>query len=197
MARKPTPAAGAAPATVRVWDRLVRGFHWSLVASFFGSWLSSDAFREAHEWLGWMALGLVLPRIVWGFVGRGHARFDHFVPRPAALRGYLRALLRGREPRHLGHNPAAAVMIVFLLGAVIGIGGTGWMMTTDRWWGVEWVEALHGLLVDLTLVAVAVHVGAALLESWRHRENLILAMFTGRKRAESEAPSGDEPAPRR
>lgn len=173
--------------TVRVWDRFVRFFHWSLVASFFGAWLSRDDLRNLHEWLGWLALGLVAARIVWGFVGRGAARFDHFVPRPATLRAYLLAMRRGREPRHLGHNPAAAVMILFLLAAVVGIGGTGWMMTLDRWWGVEWVEELHEGLVELTLIAVALHVAAAVFESWRHRENLILAMFTGRKRAGPEA----------
>lgn len=196
MRRRHPPAASsvpAAPPTVRVWDRFVRLFHWGLVASFFGAWLSRESSRDLHEVLGWIALALVLARIVWGFAGRGAARFDHFVPRPAVLGAYLRALLRGREPRHLGHNPAAALMILALMAAVIGIAGSGWMMTTDRWWGVEWVESLHEGAVELTLIAVAVHVAAALLESWRHRENLILAMVTGRKRAEPRDDVAERP----
>jgi hypothetical protein len=64
---------------------------------------------------------------------------------------------------------------------VIGIGITGFLMTTDAFWGNETVEELHVLLVDLTLVAIAVHVAANIYGSLRHGENLILAMLTGNK----------------
>jgi cytochrome b len=166
-----------------VWDRFVRLFHWSLVTCMAGAWLLEGASRTVHEALGYGTMALVAARIVWGFVGAGHARFASFVPGPRRLRDYVGAMLRGREPRHLGHNPAAAVMIVFLLGMVLAIGATGFLMTTDAFWGNETVEHLHGLLVDVVLVAVALHISAALYESWRHRENLIAAMVTGNKRA--------------
>jgi cytochrome b len=182
------PLGSASTATgqvrVRVWDRFVRVFHWSLVACFFTAYFSTvGGPRWLHEVSGYAALALVTARIVWGFVGAGHARFARFVPRPATFVAYAGAMLRGREPRHLGHNPAAAVMILFLLAMVIGIGTTGWMMTTDAWWGNETVEALHGLLVDATLLAVAIHVSAAVYESVKHRENLVWSMVTGTKRA--------------
>lgn len=170
--------------TVKVWDLFVRVFHWSLVASMAGAYLSTEGGpRWLHEWLGYAALALVAARLVWGFAGRGHARFSSFVPGPRALWDYTRALLRGHEPRHLGHNPAAAVMIVFLLGMVAAIGVTGFLMTTDAFWGDEAMEDLHEVLVDVTLVAVALHVTAAVYESLKHGENLVKAMFTGRKRA--------------
>lgn len=167
---------------VRVWDPAVRGFHWALVASFATAWLTADDAEAAHRWAGYAALALVGWRIVWGFMGTLHARFADFVPSPGRLLGYLAALMRGRAPRHVGHNPAAAVMILFLLGMVGMIGGTGWMMTTDWGWGSEVLEGLHAGAVNLTLVAVAVHVSAAVIESLRHRENLVLAMITGYKR---------------
>ncbi len=182
------PLSSASTATgqvrVRVWDRFVRVFHWSLVLSFFIAYFSTvGGPRWLHEVSGYAALALVAARIVWGFVGAGHARFTSFVPRPTTFIAYAGAMLRGQEPRHLGHNPAAAVMILFLLAMVIGIGTSGWMMTTDAWWGNETVEAIHGLLVDATLLAVAIHVSAAVYESVRHRENLPWSMVTGTKRA--------------
>ena len=182
------PLSSASTATgqvrVRVWDRFVRVFHWSLVLSFFTADFSTmGGPRWLHEASGYTALALVAARIVWGFAGAGHARFASFVPRPTAFIDYAGDLLRGRERRHLGHNPAAAVMILFLLAMVIGIGTSGWMMTTDAWWGNETVEAIHGLLVDATLLAVAIHVSAAVYESVRHRENLPWSMVTGTKRA--------------
>ncbi len=169
--------------TVRVWDRFVRLFHWTLVLCFFGAYLSTDDIDGLHALCGYAALALVLARVVWGFIGSGHARFASFVPGPRKLAAYLVALLQRREPRHLGHNPAGAVMILFLLCAVAGVGITGWMLTLDAFWGNGSVEGLHVLLVDTMIVAIVIHAGANIYASVRHRENLVTAMLTGRKRA--------------
>ena len=169
------------PNTVRVWDRFVRVFHWTLVAAFATAYLSTQSVGWVHKGAGYLTLVLVGSRVVWGFIGSPSARFANFVPGPRRLVLYLRAVLRRQEPRHLGHNPAGAAMILALLGAVLGIGATGFLMTTDAFWGNETVENLHTLLVDGMLVAVAVHVAANLYGSWRHRENLVLAMLTGDK----------------
>lgn len=169
-------------ARVRVWDRFVRLFHWTLVFAFFGAYLYTEQIGWVHKGLGYLTLVLVAARVVWGFVGRGHARFASFVPGPRGLAAYTLALLRQREPRHLGHNPAGAVMVVFLVCAVAAIGISGWMLTLDAFWGNDVVEGLHVLLVDITLAAVGIHVAANIYASIRHRENLILAMATGLKR---------------
>jgi cytochrome b len=167
---------------VPVWDRFVRVFHWGLVGAFATAWFNTEHIGWWHKGAGYLALALVLARIVWGFVAHGeHARFASFVPSPARLFHYLGRLIRLREPRHLGHNPAGAVMIVYLLLANLVIGVTGFLMTTDAFWGNEWVETLHVSTVDLTLLAVAVHVAANLFSSWHHHENLVRSMWTGTK----------------
>ena len=102
---------------------------------------------------------------------------------PAVLRDYGWRLLRGDEPRYLGHNPAAAVMILFLLTMVALIGCSGWLLTTDFGWGNERIEEAHELAAQIALLAVAIHVAAAIYESFHQRENLIRAMFDGHKRA--------------
>ena len=170
---------------VRVWDRFVRVFHWTLAGSFLGAYLSTSGPRWLHKGFGYTALALVLARLVWGFVGTRPARFSSFVPGPGTLLRYALAMLQRREPRYLTHNPAAAVMILYLLAANITIGVTGVMMTTDAFWGNEAVELVHTLTVDLTLLAIGVHVAAAVYASVHHRENLIAAMVTGDKRAPS------------
>jgi cytochrome b len=167
---------------VRVWDPFVRLFHWSVVgACALNLTLLNDG-KLAHRWLGYGVMALLALRLVWGVVGSRHARFRDFVPGPRGLLVYLGAMARGREPRFRGHNPAAAVMILVLMTLLGVIGVTGWMMTLDAFWGVEWVEDLHKGLANGLIVLVAIHVAAAVLESLRHRENLILAMITGRKR---------------
>jgi len=181
-------AGGAAPpATVKVWDIVVRVFHWSLVAAFVVAWITADEWDRLHEWVGYAAAVLVFVRIVWGVVGSKHARFMNFVRSPSVVRDYLRDMLQGKERRYLGHNPAGGAMILALLSGICGLGVTGWMMTTNAFWGVDWVEDLHELLAYGLLALVALHVLDVLYASLRHQENLILAMLTGRKRGDLQS----------
>ena len=183
--------------TTRVWDRFVRVFHWSLVLAFCTAWASTESIGWVHKGSGYLTLALVAARVVWGFVGSRHARFADFVPGPRKLATYLGALLRLKEPRHLGHNPAGALMILSLLALVAGIGTTGFMLTLDAYWGNETVETLHVWLVDITLLAVGVHVAANIYGSLRHRENLVLSMITGDKPVHEppHEPERESPAP--
>jgi cytochrome b len=178
---------------VRVWDPFVRLFHWSLVGSFLVAYLSTSHIGLVHKGFGYATLALVAARVIWGFVGSGHARFSSFVPSPYRLGRYLAALAHGREPRHLGHNPAGAMMIVFMLGIVTAIGVSGWMLTTDAFWGNGAVEIAHTVLVDVALIAILLHVGGNIYMSIRHRENLAIAMVTGYKRTQ---PTEARPRPR-
>ncbi|HEX5488802.1 MAG TPA: cytochrome b/b6 domain-containing protein [Rhodanobacteraceae bacterium] len=180
--------ADRARPTVKVWDPLVRLIHWSLAACIFGAYLVEEG-DTAHRVLGYIALGLVAVRVVWGFVGTRHARFRDWVRGPRTVRAYLRERLAGTSRRRLGHNPAAAVMMLLLLAGVVAVGITGWMLTLDAFWGAEWLENLHGVLAWSLLAVIGLHVLAALFESWHYRENLIAAMIHGRKRA----PDEDEP----
>ncbi|MGN6707040.1 MAG: cytochrome b/b6 domain-containing protein [Rhodanobacter sp.] len=168
-------------ATVRVWDPLVRLFHWSLAACVFGAFLVEDG-DTLHRVLGYIALGLVAFRILWGFVGTRHARFRDWVRGPRAVRTYLRERLTGTSRRRLGHNPAAAVIMLVLLAGVVLVGVTGWMQTLDAFWGAQWLEELHAVLAWGLLGLIGLHVLAALVESFHYRENLIAAMIHGRKR---------------
>lgn len=168
--------------TVKVWDPLVRLFHWSLAACIFGALLVEEG-DTAHQVLGYLALGLIASRVAWGFVGTRHARFRDWVRGPRAIRTYLRERIAGTSRRRLGHNPAAGAMMLGLLAGVAAVGVTGWMQTLVAFWGAEWLEGLHEVLAWSLLGMIGLHVLAALVESWHYRENLIAAMIHGRKRA--------------
>ena len=166
----------------RVWDPLVRLFHWSFAALIAAAWLTSDEGKWLHERIGYAIAALLAFRVLWGFVGSRHARFADFVRGPRAVLGYLGDLARGRERRMLGHNPAGGAMILALLLTVGGTALTGWLQTTDAYFGSDFMEGLHETLATLILVLVAGHVSGVVFESWRHRENLVVSMVTGRKR---------------
>jgi cytochrome b len=121
-------------------------------------------------------------RLIWGVVGTPHARFSQFVKSPLVVANYLKDIVTGREVRHLGHNPAGGAMIVALLATLIGLCISGWLMTTDAFWGSEMMEDIHETLANLALTLVGLHVAGVLWASFRHHENLIRAMVTGRKR---------------
>jgi cytochrome b len=167
---------------VRVWDVPVRIFHWLLVLSFAGAWLSaeSERWRLLHVTLGYTVAGLVAFRLVWGLVGTRTARFASFVRGPAAVRDYLQGLLAGRAPHTTGHNPAGALAIVGLLGLAALTTGLGWATYNEL--GGDLAEEGHELAANLMLLLVGMHLLGVLVGSLAHRENLVRAMVTGRKR---------------
>ena len=175
----------AAPhvATVPVWDPLVRVGHWTLAVSVLVAYATGEHAGAWHERIGYVALAAAAIRIAWGFVGTAHARFGDFVAGPAQLGAYTRALLAGAEPRHLGHNPLGGAWIVLMLALVVATGATGWALSGYGHHEAKALEEAHEVLAATILVAAAVHVAGVVFESLRHRENLVRAMFTGRKRS--------------
>jgi len=201
-------AAGNA-GRVRVWDPLVRIFHWSLVGAFAAAWLTADQLQPVHEAAGYAVAALIALRIAWGLAGSRYARFGQFLRGPSAVLGYLGDMTRRRERRHLGHNPAGAAMMVAILFTLSGTALTGWLMEDESRLALlpdvprivapasaddegraahgnrpeQALEEVHETLANLMLLLVALHVGGVVLASFRHRENLARAMVTGDKRA--------------
>ncbi|AKI00029.1 cytochrome b [Hoeflea sp. IMCC20628] len=171
------------PATVRVWDPLVRIFHWSLVGLFSFAFLTGDEWQVPHETAGYIIAGLIAFRVLWGLVGSRHARFSSFIYGPSTVAGFVADTVRLKAHRYLGHNPAGGLMVLGLLLANSVISLSGWMMTTDAYWGVKWVGELHEGAAFAALGLVALHIGGVVLASFEHGENLVCAMFTGKKRA--------------
>jgi cytochrome b len=168
---------------VRVWDPFVRLFHWGLASSFGIAWFSANTWDDLHVWAGYAALALLALRIVWGIVGTHYARFSQFVRSPRSVFGYLREIVRGGELRYVGHNPAGGAMVAALMLAMAATSLSGFALTTDALWGVTSAQRLHSAIAHGVLLMVCVHVAGVLLASSRHRENLIAAMISGRKRA--------------
>jgi cytochrome b len=179
-------AAGEARPGVRVWDPLVRIGHWALVLSIVLAWLTRSGGGVWHEWIGYASLALIALRIAWGWIGSGYACFTQFVRSPAATLRYARLVLAHREPRYLGHNPLGGWMVLALLVNVALVGITGWLFTTDAWWGDERMENIHNAFAISLLVLAAIHVTGVIVTSLRHRENLVAAMLHGRKRPPAE-----------
>jgi cytochrome b len=174
------------PGLIRVWDIAVRILHWTLVTGFVAAYVSRDMPGPWHEWLGYFVLVVVMLRAALGFGGTHYARFRQFVRSLTKTFEYTRAITRGQQPRYIGHNPLGGWMIVGLLLMVTLTCVSGWLYTTDRFWGLEWVEDLHNLLTWITIAMVVLHVLGVIVTSFHDHENLVASMFHGRKRAPRE-----------
>lgn len=166
---------------VAVWDIATRLFHWSLAALFVANALATRPGKDLHQWIGYAIGALVAFRILWGLVGPRHARFADFPPSPSAAMGQLAEMASGRRNIHVGHSPLGALMVYNLILTMAGLVLSGYAMTTVTFFGVEWVEDVHEVLVTWAELSVLAHIAAVVLESRRLRVNLPKSMVTGYK----------------
>lgn len=132
----------------KLWDIVVRVFHWSLVVLVFVAFLSSEDGEGIHIKAGYAILAIVLFRILWGFIGTKHARFTDFVKGPRKVFAYLKGLFTGAPPYSFGHNPAGGLMIVVILVTLLLVAFTG--IKTE-----EGERAEHASIGEFSIVSVA------------------------------------------
>ena len=170
---------------VLVWDMSVRVFHWLLVISFAGAWLTaeSEAQQMLHYAFGYTACALILFRIVWGVIGTRYARFTHFIKGPTDTWHHIKLLFTGKSSlrfgSNLGHNPAGALAMLSLMVLVLLIGTTGYWIVKD-FYG-DFMSDAHETIAHIALGVVIIHVIAAIIMSFMQKENLVRAMVTGKK----------------
>jgi cytochrome b len=172
---------------ILVWDWPVRIGHWLLAGAFVLAWLTGDSetWRLVHVWAGGAVVGVVLFRLLWGLMGTRYARFASFVRGPGAVKAYLLGLFTQPRVEQPGHNPAGGWAIVALLALGLLTGVSGWLTYQEI--GGEWFEELHETLASTMLAVVLLHLVGVLTGSLAHGENLVRAMFTGRKRGDADA----------
>ncbi len=177
--------------TVRVWDLPTRLFHWLLLGLVTGSIFSVKIGGNAMIWhgrFGHLIVGLIVFRIVWGFVGSTHARFLHFVPTPRSIGAYLAGRWRG-----VGHNPLGALSVFALLGMIAFQSISGLFANDDIAFNGPLYRAVssatsnqisgwHRQAEWYLYALIALHIAAVLFYTVFKRDNLIGPMITGRKR---------------
>jgi len=178
----------------RLWDGPTRIFHWALVALVVFAWWSAENGRmDWHRPAGYAVVGLIVFRLIWGFVGSSSARFASFVRGPAATLAYVRTLPNRAKKDQPGHNPLGAWSVLAILAVLIVEVVTG-LFAVD----IDAIEA--GPLsdrVDFEMgrlfakwhhwsfwaleALVALHVAAVVFYLIYKRANLVRPMITGRQ----------------
>lgn len=180
---------------IHVWDLPLRAFHWLLALTILGCWLTETlgvAWMQWHMRLGYLALGLVVFRILWGFAGPTYARFSSFVVGPAAVWRYARSWFEGQPAPNAGHNPIAGWVILLMLGCVLVQASSGLFHSDDILTTgplraavsgdlADALGSLHGPNANLLWILIGTHLAALLVHRLVAGERLVGAMWTGRK----------------
>ena len=194
-------------ATVKVWDGATRLFHWCLAALVVFQYVIGDVdgfLFVVHIYVGYTILAFILYRITWGFVGSPRSRFSDFVAAPSVAIAHARALIKGRPPRHVGHNPLGGYMIVALIGAILATCCFGLIAHDDDMGGPlgAWLvgpgenifREYHEFFATLVIVLAGLHVlGVVADRLLRPQDKIVQAMVTGDKPVSPEEAAA-EPA---
>jgi cytochrome b len=182
---------------VTVWDAPLRLFHWGLALSFVLAYLSAKFHLGfLHVLIGYFVCALLLMRMLWGVVGNEYARFSSFIFSSGETLAYLRSMLKNNPKHYAGHNPAGALMVFALLGsmALILLSGLATLAAIDFEGPLLFlanylsddmsyaVHHWHGWLVDFALLLIPLHLLGVIVGSVQHKENLVRAMITGKKK---------------
>jgi cytochrome b len=176
---------------VLVWDLPTRLFHWLLVVAVSGAYLSGETGGNWLIWharIGFLIVGLVVFRLVWGFVGSTYVRFATFVHGPQSIKAYLAGKWHG-----LGHNPLGALSVLALIGLVALQVGTGlFAFNDDTGFSGPFYDLiskpngdtatwLHHRIINLLILLVGLHVASIVFYARLKKDNLVIPMITGHK----------------
>lgn len=175
---------------VPLWDLPTRIVHWSLAAMIGVSWWSAEQHdMERHRASGYVILGLLVFRLIWGVIGSSTARFGGFVRGPRSVIAYA----RGRTPAGLGHNPLggwSVVAMLLVLGLQVGLGlfaidadgiESGPLTHLVSYETADRIADIHEALFNLLLALIVLHLLAILYYLLVRRDNLIGPMVGGAK----------------
>lgn len=185
---------------LKIWDAPVRLVHWALVALIAFSWWSGEQgglTMTWHMWSGYAILTLIVFRLLWGFFGTRHARFRDFLYAPGAVVRYARTLPGRSATLYAGHNPLGGLSAILMLISIAVQVGTGLfanddVLTEGPLYALvtketsDWLTTIHHYNFWVLLGLAGVHIAAVIFYWAYKRENLIGAMFTGRKRLPPE-----------
>lgn len=181
---------------IRVWDLPTRLFHWVLALAIVGSVVTGQIGGALIVWhfrLGYLVMGLLIFRLLWGFVGGRWSRFASFVYAPGTVLRYLRGRSQPGEHFDVGHNPLGAFSVfalLLLLAVQVGTGliaddeiaNTGplnrFVATATGIAATGWHSELGKTIL---IVLVLLHVAAIVFYRVKKRVDLVSPMLKGDK----------------
>lgn len=171
---------------IKLWDAPLRLFHWlfagAVIAAIVTGWVGGSL-MPWHGRLGLLVLGLLVFRLIWGFVGSTYACWPRIFAATFGVKDYLQG-----NWREAGHNPLGAFSVLAMLLLVSFQVASGLMATDDIAFqgplyalvSSETGSALSGLHRQakwLLLVLIGMHIAAIIYYTLVMRRPLVRAMI--------------------
>lgn len=181
----------------KVWDPVTRLWHWVLALAVgigwsFGKFMTFDTIQW-HFYIGYLILGLMLFRYLWGFIGPEPVTYRAIIPSPRSTIEYLRHIGRREPSGSRGHNPIGSLSVIAMLIVITAQAVTGLFIESDDFFEygplagyvseatVSRLTWWHHFNADVILILVVLHVVAILFYLLWKKENLIKPMINGWK----------------
>jgi cytochrome b len=191
---------------IKVWDGFVRIFHWLLVLLFITAYVTGDEKNNLHLYSGYAILGLIVLRIIWGFIGSKYAKFTNFIYSPTNTINYFKNIKNKNAKHYIGHNPAGGWMIILMIISLLIVIISGIKVDEiekrensanninitfinnayaddddENHAEEEFWEEIHEISANFMILLIILHVLGVIAASRLHNENLVKAMITGKK----------------
>lgn len=144
-----------------------------------GLWVQSTWFLNTAYWhrvVGYFIVMMIAIRIVAGVVTRRQvARF--YWPTLHHIKQHIHSICLGAAKPSFGHNPLGQLSVYCLWMLIVLLAVTGFLSRLDMFWGDDWLVAIHGVLSQILMLLVGIHLLAVIMMSYCTRENLLLNMW--------------------
>jgi len=184
------------------WGLPTRIFHTSLVLFVFIAWISADDdYLQLHSAFGYAIGVLIIFRLIWGLIGPKYSNFRDFNFSIKKAIDFSKNVLSQSSEKHVGHNPAAALVLFSLLIIIFIVVITGvltlgaqdakgvFSSLHDTFFkDLELFEELHEIFANIMLAFIAMHL-AGLLTDWvlHKKDETLKSILTGYKRIDGES----------
>lgn len=162
-----------------VWDKVVRSVHWIVAIAVFANLFATPPGSPPHQVLGYVALGLVVLRLLWSFTGaKKPARFRDLMPTVSNAKHHLQDLQRGEDTAEPGHNAFGLLAVWAMWLCIIALAFTGYHAAgeTDLYYDYN-LDDWHEVIANILLAIVGLHILAVIATGWRVKRNLIRPMI--------------------
>lgn len=180
--------SGPVPASRRTVDAPLRMFHALFVLCFFGAYWTSEGekLRALHVTFGYILMGLLAFRVVYGVIGPQQARLGALWRKLSGLGAWLGSLRtqagRGASVWRQGQNLLMTALIVVLLVFAVPLTLSGYAIYHD--WGNalggEWMAQLHEVVGNSLFITALGHIAVVVVLSVLRKRNMPWTMVTGR-----------------
>ncbi|MFP5387440.1 MAG: cytochrome b/b6 domain-containing protein [Bacteriovoracia bacterium] len=163
-----------------LWSWPTRILHWGMAIAITVDYFA-DGGDPLHNWSGYLALGVVVIRFAWGFFAADEANFRNFPLSPSLLIDHMKGFIVWKHKDYSGHNPLASWAYVFMWLLVVGLGISGYLLGTDRFWGDETLDDAHEYMADSLLVLIAFHLAGIVIDAFKFKRKTWMGMITGKR----------------